>query len=226
LQHSSRPLDDDELAQRLGVNPRQTINQVCRKLAQAGRLRRYIGQEGKIVNDLKHTAIAGTSLRQELSPTDVLRPEPEGHLKVLPPGHSQEQRWAERVMLELVGERFGVALTPRVISLPDGVRVEIDGVSDDFSILVEAWAHQGPPKSAQKHKVLSDTLKLLYVASTLETLPRLALCLSDPLAAYHFTAAKSWAAMALRNFDVEVVVVEVPADVRDAVIAAQKRQFR
>lgn len=52
LRRARRPLDDDELARRLGVRPRQTINQVCRGLERAGRLCRYTGSEGKIVNDL------------------------------------------------------------------------------------------------------------------------------------------------------------------------------
>ena len=52
LRRARRPLDDDELARRLGVSPRQTINQVCRGLERSGRLRRHVGSEGKIVNDL------------------------------------------------------------------------------------------------------------------------------------------------------------------------------
>lgn len=52
LRRSSWPLDDDELAARLGVRPRQTINQVCRRLERSDQLRRYTGPEGKIVNDV------------------------------------------------------------------------------------------------------------------------------------------------------------------------------
>src|SRR5580698_9330553 len=51
LQRSSRTLDDDDLAQRLGLSHRQAVNQVCRKLEAAGRLRRYCGSGGKIVNE-------------------------------------------------------------------------------------------------------------------------------------------------------------------------------
>jgi hypothetical protein len=51
LHLSGRPLDDDELAARLGVSRRQTVNQVCRTLERSARLRRYVGQDGKIVND-------------------------------------------------------------------------------------------------------------------------------------------------------------------------------
>jgi hypothetical protein len=42
-------LDDDELAARLGTR-RQATNQVCHRLAAAGRIRRYTGKTGKIVN--------------------------------------------------------------------------------------------------------------------------------------------------------------------------------
>jgi hypothetical protein len=44
------------------------------------------------------------------------------------------------------------------------------------------WAHQGPPKSAQKHKVLADAFKLAWIATTVYPRPQLILCLSDPLA--------------------------------------------
>jgi len=46
------PLDDDALAKRLGVSPRQTINQVARRLQKQGALVRYDGPDGKIVNAL------------------------------------------------------------------------------------------------------------------------------------------------------------------------------
>lgn len=141
-------------------------------------------------------------------------------------GDSREQRLAERVMLELLGERLGVELKPRRILLDDGIRVEVDGADDELSILVEAWAHQGPPKAAQKHKVLADVLKLLSIAATRPVSPRLVLCLCDPEAAHHFTSARSWAAHALRNFAIEICLVELPEDVKVAVLAAQQRQYR
>lgn len=50
LRGSSRPLDDDDLARRLEVR-RQAVNQACHKLQLEGRLRRYRGPSGKIVNE-------------------------------------------------------------------------------------------------------------------------------------------------------------------------------
>ncbi|OKI61697.1 hypothetical protein [Micromonospora sp. CB01531] len=208
------PLDDDELARRLDVQPRQTINQACRRLEQSRRLRRYIGTHGKIVNEL----LGGTLPVAAMVEQEVL-PEP-------PAGDSAAQRRAEGVMLGLLGERLGKTLRPRRFALPDGARVEVDGADDGVTLLVEAWAHQGPPKSAQKHKILADAMRLLFVASTLPVPPRLVLCLSDEEAARHFTIARSWAATALRTFDIHVEVVELPAELRNDILSAQQRQYR
>jgi DNA-binding GntR family transcriptional regulator len=48
---SSQPLDDDQLAARTGISPRQRVNQVCRALERAGMVRRRPGPDGKIVNE-------------------------------------------------------------------------------------------------------------------------------------------------------------------------------
>lgn len=47
-----KPMDDDQLARRLGVSQRQSINQTARRLEAQGLLRRYVGTDGKIVNAL------------------------------------------------------------------------------------------------------------------------------------------------------------------------------
>ena len=48
---NSRPLDDDQLADRTGFSPRQSVNQICRELERAGMVRRRPGPDGKIVNE-------------------------------------------------------------------------------------------------------------------------------------------------------------------------------
>jgi hypothetical protein len=216
LRHSSLALDDDELALRLAVSPRQTINQVCRRLERAGRLHRRLGPNGKIVNDLRR-AEEWQAHPPKAEQVDV---------SAVSVSDSRVQREAEPLMLALLGERLGVELTPRRVDLGDGVRVEVDGVDADRTVLVEAWAHQGKVRSAQRHKVLADVLKLRHVASRLPVEPRLVLCFSDPEAAQPFTAVRSWAAQAIRDSAIEVEVVELPADVRAAIREAQRRQFR
>lgn len=144
----------------------------------------------------------------------------------VPPGSSGEQRAAERVMLDLLGDRLGLRLDPARITVPSGARVEIDGADESRTILVESWAHQGAPKSAQRHKVLSHAFKLTWIASTIYPRPRLILCLSDPLAAAPFQpSSKSWSAQALLDLGITIELVEIPPDVRAGIVAAQERQY-
>jgi hypothetical protein len=64
---------------------------------------------------------------------------------------------------------------------------------------------QGPPKGAQKHKVLVDAFKLAWIPTTLYPRPQLILCLSDPLAAAPFLpGARSWAARAPQDCHITV----------------------
>jgi hypothetical protein len=142
-----------------------------------------------------------------------------------PPGDSREQRDAEAVMVALLADELGVPLAPRRIDLADGRRVEIDAATEDLSVLAEAWAHQGAPKAAQRNKVVTDAFKLAFVAHVLANTPRLILLLSDEAAAAPFRG-KSWYAGALAEFRVEIVVVELPGETRDAIRAAQNRQYR
>lgn len=145
------------------------------------------------------------------------------------PGDSRVQRRAEAVATRLLEERFGVGLAKRVIPLPGGGHLEVDAASDTPPILCEIWAHQGAPKSAQKAKVMTDALKLVYARSLLvasgAAAPRLVIAFSDEPAARHFRE-KSWMAAALAELDVEIEVVELPQDVRTAVQQAQIRQRR
>jgi hypothetical protein len=229
---SSVALDDDQLSQRSGITPRQTVNQICRALTEAGILRRPTGPDGKKVNELvsRHDGS-----QPSVSADSAVSVDPDFGSAVLerfvdhtrPPGSSTEQREAERVMLDLLAAKVGVTFEPARLTVPAGSRVEIDGADAARTILVECWAHQGKPKTAQRHKVLADALKLTWIASTIYPRPRLILCMSDPLAAAPFLpTSRAWAARALQDLGITVVVVELPEGVRKGIQAAQERQYR
>lgn len=130
-------------------------------------------------------------------------------------------------MLDLLGRQLQVILEPARLTVPSGARVEVDGSDTNRTVLVECWAHQGPPKAAQRHKVISDALKLTWISSTIYPRPRLILCLSDPAAAGPFVpGSRSWAAQALEDLGITVAVVGLPEAVRQRVVAAQQRQYR
>jgi hypothetical protein len=195
-------------------------------------VRRRPGLDGKIVNEwlggqdreLASTPVpSGTAAPGQGAPAD---PAATANGAVLA-GDSAEQRGAERVMLDLLGAQLGLELNPAAITVPSGERVEVDGADDSRTVLAECWSHQGPPKSAQKHKVLADAFKLAWIATTLYPRPRLILCLSDPLAAAPFLpGARSWAARALQDHHITVSVVSLPGDLRQRLLQAQHRQYR
>ena len=144
-----------------------------------------------------------------------------------PPGDSAVQREAETEMLAALGTDLRAQFRSYRICLVDGAQVEVDGFSEDPPILVEAWAHQGPPKGGQRNKVLADALKLQLAAGLFDPRPRLILCFADEDAARPFRpSARTWYAKALRDSKVDVVIVELPEHVRAQIREAQRRQSR
>jgi hypothetical protein len=151
---SSRPLDDDQIAARAGISPRQTVNQICRALDRAGMVRRRLGPDGKIVNEWlgdgggdhepggvpRPGSQADPGTGAAADPAAV----PDGGV---PAGDSAEQRGAERVMLDLLGARLGLELNPAIIAVPSGERVQVDGADRARTVLAECWAHQGRPRA-------------------------------------------------------------------------------
>jgi hypothetical protein len=233
LRLSSQPLDDDELSSRTSITPRQAVNQVCHALEVIGVLRRVPGPDGKIVNVLVSTNSDQplASALETASVTPASRHDVGEELNVdvagLPAGSSGEQRAAERVMLDLLAARLGLPLDPARLTVASGARVEIDGTDPGRTVLVECWAHQGAPKAAQRHKVLSDALKLTWIGSTIYPRPRLVLCLSDTIAAAPFlSTSRTWASQALADLAITVEVVDLPDDIRAGIVAAQVRQRR
>lgn len=140
-------------------------------------------------------------------------------------GDSTEQKRAEKLLVDGLTRRLGVKLVKKRFQMPGGGWFEIDGACESPLILCEAWAHQGPPKSAQKDKVMGDAFKLVYAAQLHSRPARMILLFGDADAASHFTG-RSWMAQALRTNGIEVKVVDLPEPVREAIRKAQKRQFR
>lgn len=135
---------------------------------------------------------------------------------------SREQRQAEPLILEGVGRALGATLKPRTLRLPDGARIDVDGVAADESVLCEVFSRQGRLKGAQFHKVARDALKLITAARSRPD-ARLVLAFGDDEAASCVTGT-SWLAEAIRTWGLEVIVVPLDDLVRDGLRAAQARQ--
>lgn len=221
---SSAPLDDDQLAAKTGITPRQTVNIICRQLRDEGVIDRVTGPDGKIVNVLRRAA--ATEHEQPAADESVSGTRDATTAATEPAGHAREQRLAEVHLLDALAKELGKALAPTTIRLPSGVRVEVDGADVDQGVLVECWAHIGKVKGAQRLKVLTDAFKLTWIANNIPGRPRLILCMGDREAAAPFLNKRAWFGQALADQGVEVIVVPLPDEVRQAVIQAQQRQFR
>jgi hypothetical protein len=144
-------------------------------------------------------------------------------------GDSSEQRRAESLMLDLLEQQLHCLLDrPWRRSLPGGGRLEVDGGCEDpeNALLVEVWAHQGPPRPAQKTKVLADAFKLSFAATLLDRRPRLLLLFSDESAAAPFRSPRTWSAAAIREAGIELLVVTLPDEENAKIREAQQRQYR
>jgi hypothetical protein len=144
--------------------------------------------------------------------------------KTVHPGDSAVQLAAEPLMIVAVAQAIGVPLEKKRLPLARGAHCEVDGVSDNGNVLVEAFAHQGALRGAQLKKVSEDAFKLVTLAKDRAGM-RLIVAFADDLAAKSFLG-RSWKAEALRIWGVEVLVVALRGDVRAEIREAQVRQFR
>jgi hypothetical protein len=93
---------------------------------------------------------------------------------------SSEQREVESLILAGLGPEYG-PLAPLTLALPGGARVDVDGVTPDHSVFVEAFAHQGRMKGSQPKKVAQDALKLITIRRQFPD-ARVVLAFADELA--------------------------------------------
>ncbi|MGA2514495.1 MAG: hypothetical protein ABSG37_12890 [Candidatus Limnocylindrales bacterium] len=146
---------------------------------------------------------------------------------VMAAGDSSVQREAERVIIETLGRELGVTFTQATSKVVDGAVLKFDGVCEEPPVLVEAWAHQGRARAAEKHKLMVDALRLAWAGSALYPAGNVQkiLALADDEAAAHLVG-RSWMKAALEHLGVMVHVVKIPDDLRQRIRDAQRRQFR
>lgn len=135
---------------------------------------------------------------------------------------SAVQREAEIEILDGIGGRLGKRLSKQRLDLPGGAWVEVDGVASDLSVLVEAFAHQGPMKGGQKRKVALDVLKLITLRRVYPD-AELVLAFSDEAA---MNSVTGWMAEAIEAWMIHRMVAPLDADLRSRLVKVQARQYR
>lgn len=138
---------------------------------------------------------------------------------------STAQRDAEPHIIAAVSNHVGLPLASITVDLGDGVRVQLDGASEGYSVIVEAFARVGTVKSGQQRKMTSDAFKLVWVGKRLNA-QRLIIAVSDQDVERFLTRPKAWLTAALADAGVEVLRVELDDDVTASIVSAQKLQYR
>ncbi|MCS5521797.1 hypothetical protein NY551_03495 [Curtobacterium flaccumfaciens pv. oortii] len=136
---------------------------------------------------------------------------------------SLAQRDAEPLIIAAVAAYVGVPLAPARITFEDGVRVEIDGASEDRAVLVEAYAHTGVLRGGQPKKLATDAFKLTWAGRKLGS-TRLIIAVIEEEVEQYLLRPKAWLTAALRDSAVEIVRVSISDDARARVADAQRLQ--
>lgn len=128
LDEAPQPLDDDQIAGRLGVI-RQAVNQACRQLQAQGQLSRATGPMGKIVN--------GRGADQQ--PKEPVRPSP-SPVQAKPGMRLTEDEVKEAVRAFLVNQGYRVT-----VAWGRGRGADIDARREQERIIIEAKAEVANP---------------------------------------------------------------------------------
>lgn len=136
---------------------------------------------------------------------------------------SGEQMQAEHELVHQLSVALGVPLESTQIDLGEGVQLAVDGFNREHRILCEVYAHIGLTRGSQPHKIAKDILKMLAAEKRLQGTWSKILCFADKAAA-QCVCGRSWLAIACSDFGVKIKVFSLPADLHEAVVAAQQRQ--
>lgn len=141
--------------------------------------------------------------------------------------NSEVQREAQAEMLSWLSAHIGRPLSSDVRLDVGRCTVEVDGFCDEGSqmILVEAWAHIGKAKSAQKQKVQSDILKLIHVRDCLGATSQVdCIYVFADAEAAKVLSTDCWAGIAAQQHGIQTKVAEISPQTRAAILLAQRDQ--
>jgi hypothetical protein len=141
------------------------------------------------------------------------------------PSDSSEQQQAHKEILELLNKTQKLNLVSRKLLIGDTL-FQSDGYSDEPPILCEIYSRIGEMKVAQFNKIGKDILKMLLIEKMQNKIFRKLIVFADEEAARSFTSGESWYSKVKDYFDIEIIVIDIPNELRESLIAAQKRQYR
>jgi hypothetical protein len=153
-----------------------------------------------------------------------------GFLNMKSKSNSNAQKNAENEMRSKFSKKIGVEIKPSSdsslkISILNNP-IELDGVSDDGSVLVEIFARIGSTSSSRDDKVMSDALKLSLAGKQLnfEECDKYLVFADKDFANNFRPKTKNWRAAAIHELGIIIDVIDLDPETREQVIKAQKEQ--
>jgi len=134
-----------------------------------------------------------------------------------------EQQMAEQIIFNKVKDWINKDLKENTKIFVGKTYMQPDFYSKEEGIIGEIFAHIGKPNKAQDNKIANDILKMLLLEKLEKRTYRKIIVVCDEQEMKKITGT-SVLAECIRQFDIEVKLIEIETNLRTMLIAAQKRQ--
>lgn len=141
------------------------------------------------------------------------------------PSDSTEQQFAHKEILALLNAKYQLNLESRKVLINDTL-FQVDGFSENPPILCEIYSRIGRMKVAQTNKIGKDILKMLLIEKMQNKTFRKIIAFADEEAAKSFSGGESWYSKLKANFNIEILVIDISAQLKESLLISQKRQYR
>lgn len=141
------------------------------------------------------------------------------------PSDSSEQQQAHEVILSLINKKYNLNLVSKKLLLGE-VLFQVDGYSENPPIFCEIYSRVGEMKVAHYNKISKDILKMLLIEKLTGKQFRKIIAFADEETASPFLRGESWYSKVSDNFDIDIIIIDIPTDLKETLIAAQRRQYR
>lgn len=151
------------------------------------------------------------------------------------------ERGGTRWGYEVLNYKYQLNLASKKVLIND-ILFQVDGYSAcppafltkaaNPPILCEIYSRIGKMKVAQYNKIGKDILKMLLIEKMFNKTFRKIIAFADEEAAKCFSGGESWYSklcfipLGKDNFNIEILVIEIPSELKESLINAQKRQYR
>lgn len=136
---------------------------------------------------------------------------------------SDVHREAEQSMFKVIKESLGVELENNAQISVGSAYIQPDFYSEDDHIIGEIFAHIGKPKAGQDRKVAKDILKMLLLEKETGDAYKKMIVVCDEEQEKKLKGV-SWIAECIRQFEIEVEMIDIDPDLRDKLKVQQEQQ--